>query len=50
MFECFVGAVEEILALAQDKLEFSAVAGSSLASNVLALDAQDEPLTPVLVC
>ena len=47
MFECFVGAVEEILALAAGVNSNSLrLPGSSLASNVLALDAQDEPLTP----
>lgn len=47
MFDAFTHAIDEILALVHDKLEISAVAASTLASNMLALDANDAPLTPV---
>lgn len=49
MFAHLTGAIDEILALAQGKMEFGAVAASSLASNMLALDAQGEPLTPAFL-
>lgn len=44
MFEAFCSALDELVA----KVDFdiAAVAASSLASNVLGLDANDEPLTP----
>lgn len=47
MFEAFTNAIDEILTLVQGKIEISAVAASTLASNMLALDANDDPLTPV---
>lgn len=46
MFEAFSGAVDEILVLVSNKIEISAVAACSLASNVLALDTKGEPITP----
>jgi gluconokinase len=47
MFELFASAVDEILANTTGQLKIAAVAASSLASNVLALDAHGEPITPV---
>lgn len=49
MFDAFSGALDEILSLTNNKIEIAAVAASSLASNVLALDAQGEPLTPAFL-
>ncbi len=49
MFEVFTSAVDEVVSRAQNKIEIAAVAASSLASNVLALDAQGEPLTPAFL-
>lgn len=52
MFDAFTDALDEIVReceLASSKFEFAAVAASSLASNVLALDAQGEPLTPAFL-
>lgn len=47
MFDAFTDALDEITCEhVQNKIEIAAVAASSLASNVLALDAQGEPLTP----
>lgn len=46
MFDAFTAAIDEILSLLQGKIEIAAVAASTLASNVLALDADGEPLTP----
>lgn len=49
LFDAFAGALDEIVRecdLAENKIAFAAVAASSLASNVLALDAHGEPLTP----
>lgn len=47
MFETQASALDEITAQIEEKVEIVAVAASSLASNVLALDAHAEPLTPV---
>mgnify|MGYP000359593779 CR=1 FL=1 len=49
MFAAFTRALDEIHALIQNKIEIAAVAACSLASNVLALDAQFEPLTPAFL-
>lgn len=46
MFETLAGALDELMARVKGKLEIAAVAASSLASNILALDAQGEPITP----
>ena len=47
MFDSFTDALDEIDSRLENKIEIAAVAASLLASNVLALDAQGEPLTPV---
>lgn len=47
MFRAFTAALDEIHSRLENKFEIAAAAASSLASNVLALDAQGEPLTPV---
>jgi gluconokinase len=44
MFDAFCGVLDELTT--KIDFEISAVAASSLASNVLALDENDEPLTP----
>jgi gluconokinase len=44
MFDTFCSALDELVA--QVDFDIAAVAASSLASNVLSLDANDEPLTP----
>ena len=46
MFAAFTSALDEIHARIKNKIEIAAVAACSLAGNVLALDARDEPLTP----
>lgn len=45
LFETFSSALDEITTRADGKIEIAAVATSSLASNVLAVDARGEPLT-----
>jgi gluconokinase len=47
MFHAFTGAVNELLERLPGEVEIRAVAASSLAGNVLAVDADGQPLTPV---
>ena len=47
MFDAFTNVIDEILTVLQGKIEIAAMASSTLASNMLALDADGEPLTPV---
>lgn len=49
MFDAFASALDEIVhecELTHGRVEIAAVAASSLASNILAVDANGEPLTP----
>lgn len=49
MFDALASALDEMVSLIQNKLEIIAVASSSLASNVLVLDAGGKPITPAFL-
>lgn len=49
MWGALVSVLDEIVSLIGDKIEIAAVAASSLASNVLVLGANNEPLSPAFL-